>query len=395
MANPNEQPTRVLLSAATQAAATDVRGVLERAGYAITWHDLNGDSTLEPGPYQLIVVDGSRQQQRALQLCRRLRGHLAEGFVPILFVTEDHSPGVRLASLQNGADTYLLRPFAASELLAQIQAFLRIKEVHDRLAEKTAEVNRVNKRLQAAYQQIDGELALARRLQLSFLPQALPELPRLRFGVHYQLRGQVGGDFYDVFRLDEQHVGFYVADAVGHGVPASLLTIFVKKGICTKEIFGKDYCLVLPGEVLRRLNRDLIEQQLSEQPFITMVYGLLNFQTLGLSFARAGHPYPLHLPRQGEPQLWQVEGSLIGVFDTTFPNRDHVLRPGDKVLLYSDGIDHASFNGLPPGVESLTACAARLRALPVQEFVRQLTRELFGKDGAQDDLTFLALEVTE
>ena len=83
MANPNEQPTRVLLSAATQAAANDVRSVLERAGYAIAWHDLGGDGALEPGPFQLIVVDGSRQQQRALQLCRRLRSHLADGFVPL------------------------------------------------------------------------------------------------------------------------------------------------------------------------------------------------------------------------------------------------------------------------------------------------------------------------
>ena len=91
---------------------------------------------------------------------------------------------------------------------------LRIKEMHDRLTEKTAEVLHVNKRLQQAYQQIDDELELARRLQLSFLPQSLPEVPRARFAVKYQLCGRVGGDFYDAFRLDEHHAGFYVADAL-------------------------------------------------------------------------------------------------------------------------------------------------------------------------------------
>src|SRR6202030_3840730 len=132
------------------------------------------------------------------------------------------------------------------------------------------EVNRINKRLQAAYQQIDMELELARRIQESFLPQTLPDLPEVRFAVHYEPCGRVGGDFYDVFRLDEKHLGFYIADAMGHGVPASLLTIFVKKGVRAKEISGQQYRLVPPGEVLQRLNRDLIQQELSDNPFITM-----------------------------------------------------------------------------------------------------------------------------
>src|SRR5207237_29730 len=81
-----------------------------------------------------------------------------------------------------------------------------------------------NKRLQTAYQQIDLELELARHIQESFLPRTLPELPQVRFAVKYRPCERVGGDFYDVFRLDEKHLGFYVADAMGHGVPASLPT---------------------------------------------------------------------------------------------------------------------------------------------------------------------------
>src|SRR2546421_8139 len=116
------------------------------------------------------------------------------------------------------------------------------------------------------------------RLQWPSLPKALPGWAGARFAVHYSRCGRVGGDFYDVFRLDESHVGLYVADAMGHGVPASLLTIFVKKGVRAKEVFGKQYRLVPPDEVLSRLNRELIDQQLSESPFITMIYGLFNHQ---------------------------------------------------------------------------------------------------------------------
>ncbi len=346
------------------------------------------------GRYHLVVVDGGRAPAEALELCRRCRARLEDGFTPLLYITDDHAPAARLACYEAGADAYLLRPFAAEELLAQARALLRIKDVHDRLNEKTTEIHRINKRLQQAYKQIDQELELAQRIQSSFLPQTLPEAPGSRFAVHYQLCGRVGGDFYDVFRLDENHVGFYVADAMGHGVPASLLTIFVKKGVRPKEVFGKQYRLVPPGEVLGRLNKELVDQQLSDTPFITMAYGLLNHREGVLRFARAGHPYPLLVPREGPLQLWQQEGLLLGVVDASFPTQTHRLRPGDKVLLYSDGVDTAVFEGqeLAP---SLTACAERHRDLPAQEFLHRLSRDLFSGAAQQDDLTLLALEMCE
>jgi sigma-B regulation protein RsbU (phosphoserine phosphatase) len=385
---------RILLCADLPPAADDVCRLLAQAGYAVDRHPPAGDPP-DYSPYQLIVFEGTGAGLDAFPSCRQLRARLGDDFVPILFVTGDHSPAARLASLEAGADAYLLRPFAPGELLVQTQGFLRLKERHDRLSEKTAEVHRINQRLQRTYQQIDQELEMARRIQRSFLPQTMPEMPRLRFAGHYRPCGRVGGDFYDIFRLDEHHVGFYVADAMGHGVPAGLLTIFVKKGVRAKEIFGKQYRLVPPGEVLQRLNRDLIDQALSETPFITMVYVLLNDQDGSLSFARSGHPYPLYLPCDGEPELWQVEGSLLGVFETEFPVQTRRLRPGDKVLLYTDGVDSATYEGYPLGTRSLTACAARHRDLPIQQLVDQLAKDLFKGSNQGDDLTLLGVEMCE
>jgi sigma-B regulation protein RsbU (phosphoserine phosphatase) len=178
-------------------------------------------------------------------------------------------------------------------------------------------------------------------------------------------------------------------------VPASLLTIFVKKGVRAKEVFGRQYRLVPPGEVLQRLNKDMIDQQLSESPFITMVYGLYNHRAGTLSVARAGHPYPLHVPRDGEPHFWRQEGLLLGVVDAAFPCQTYALAPGDKVLFYTDGVDTARFEDEPAGAESLLACAVRHRGLPVQEFVGRLARDLFGGAAQPDDLTLLALERLE
>jgi sigma-B regulation protein RsbU (phosphoserine phosphatase) len=385
---------RILLCAEAPAVVEDVRELLAQAGHGITWQSLDAEVPDLAG-VDLVVLHRCQYGERGLRFCRRVRARVFDHFVPILFVTDDHSPTARQAALECGADAYLLRPFTPAELLAQVQAFLRLRGLNDRLSEKSAEVHRVNQRLQQAYRQLDQEMELARRIQRSFLPRKLPHVPPVRFAVSYRPCGRVGGDFYDVFRLDEHHVGFYVADAMGHGLPASLLTIFVKKGVRAKEIYGREYRLLPPDEVLRALNRDLIDQALAELPFITMVYALFDCRDRTLAFSRAGHPYPLYVPRQGEPRLWQVEGSLLGIFDTPFPVQKHSLRPGDKVLLYTDGLEPPSAEVSGTGTDLLFAAAARHRELPVEAFVERLSTDLL-RDGSQpDDFTLLGLEVRE
>jgi sigma-B regulation protein RsbU (phosphoserine phosphatase) len=379
---------RILFCAAQPSALAEMRHLLAGTGCELIAHLLGSAEPREANGYQLIVVEGGATPAAALDLCRRLRERHDHFFIPLLYLADE-----RLAGFESGADACLQRPFTPGELLAQVKALLRIKEAHDRQAGKTAEMHRINKRLQQLHQQIDYELQLAQRIQASFLPRTLPNVPRTRFAVHYLPRERVGGDFYDVFRLDEHHAGLYVADAMGHGVPASLLTVFVKKSVRAKEVIGRDYRLTPPEEVLQSLNKDLLDQHLSEHPFITMAYVLYNHRDGVLRLARAGHPYPLYVPRQGEPVLWQQEGLLLGITNTSFPARDYPLNPGDKVLLYSDGLDTGRFEDCPPGAESLLACAARHRRLPIQEFVDRLARDLFAAGEQPDDVTLLGMEV--
>ena len=362
-----------------------VRAVLEQAGFSVGQVASLPASAGHAGslPQSIVVMDAEDTRT-----CVALRG--TDASVPILIIGPRSD---RITALEAGADAFLARPFEPAELVAQVQALLRVKERHDQLATKAAEAGRVTKRLQAAYQQIDQELALARRLQESFLPQHLPQLPGVRFAVNYKPCGQVGGDFYDVFRLDERHVGFYVADAMGHGVPASLLTIFVKRGVRAKEINGQSYRLVPPEEVLQKINRDLIDQAVADLPFITMVYGLLNVQSGELRYARAGHPHPLYIPAEGPPRLWQTTGSLLGVFDTQFKVQTEQLRPGDKLVLYTDGMDAAAFGERPVGTASLLAAAEQFRKESICELVDRLATDLFTQTQQGDDLTVLGVEM--
>jgi sigma-B regulation protein RsbU (phosphoserine phosphatase) len=386
-------PSRILLCAAESATGDEVRELLQQAGHAVEAQALENAERATLGVPDLIVLDGSGREPEALHIGRQLRARLADAFVPVIFVAGAPDPGVRLAALESGADAVLPRPLRSDELLAQVQALLRLKRLHDRSAERGTEFQLVNQQLERAYRQLNQELELARRIQQSLLPQALPEMPPARFAVHYRPVGRVGGDFYDVFQLDENHVGFYVADVVGHGVPASLLTIFLKKAIRPKEIFGKQYRLVPPNEVLRHLNREMIDQALAENPFITIAYGLYDRRDSSLTFARAGHPYPLYLDRSGAARSLIIPGTLLGLFDAEFPVYAQQLRRGDKVLFYTDGLDLPEGEAEHRGAERLRAEAERYQDRPIGELVDCVARALFDGTPHPDDFTLLGLEI--
>src|SRR5262249_38891060 len=163
----------------------------------------------------------------------------------------------------------------------------------------------------------------------------------------------------------------YVADAMGHGVPASLLTIFLKKSVQLKEVANSHYRLLPPEEVLARLNRDLMAQGLAELPFITMVYGLLDCRDGTLRFARAAHPYPLYWPPEGPPEQWQTSGTLLGIFEAEYPPEQRVLHAGDKLLIYTDGLPKEEIG--PPA--PLMQAVAEHRDLPIGAFVERVTSD--------------------
>lgn len=385
--------SRILLCADRAAAVEDMRVLLEQAGHTAGWRSLDAADPRELTASDLIVLDSGERESDTLELCQRLRTCLIDRFIPILLLASEGNPDIRLAALECGADVCLVQPLLPQELLAQVNALMRFKKRQDRSAEKTAELGRVHQQLQQCYRQQDQDLDLAHRIQLSLLPRTLPDLPAGRFAVHYRPCGRVGGDFYDVFRLDEDHVGFYLADVVGHGLPAGLWTIFLKQALRFKEISGSDYRLLAPHEVLEHLNRALIDQAVAENPFITMVYALFDRRSRSLSFARAGHPYPIHVSRAGETRFCQVHGTLLGVFETSFVTQTLPLRLGDKLLLHSDGLDSLASDGRPSTTERVRALAERHAQLPVREFVDHLAHDLLEQTGLPDDFTLLALEV--
>jgi serine phosphatase RsbU (regulator of sigma subunit) len=203
--------------------------------------------------------------------------------------------------------------------------------------------NKLAEQLQMAgalVESLSEQLRLAGLVQQDFLPAEFPDTDRIRWAAAFYPAEWVSGDIYNIVRIDYKHIGFYVADVVGHGLPAALLTIFLKQTLAMRETTDHSYRILSPSEVMRNLNVRMASQKLSGYQFATCCYCLLDIESLQLTYARAGHPYPLLIRPEGQPEQLETRGSLLGVFEETeYVERSIQLQPGDKLLVYSDGAE--------------------------------------------------------
>lgn len=241
------------------------------------------------------------------------------------------------------------------------------------------------------------QFRLAGQVQRDFLPNSLPQTENLQWAATFMPAEWVSGDIYNVTQLDDSHIGFYIVDAVGHGMPAALLTIFVKQAMQLTETRDGEQHLLEPAEVMKRLNVRMSREKLSGYQFATCCYGIIDTQTFQLTFSRAGHPYPLLMRGDAAPQQLEVRGALLGVFEEAQFSQETVqLEPGDKLFLFSDGAEpfigtvdeqsHFTFNDSFCEITqaSIVEMLDRFAALSKSQEI---------DPGSVDDITLLGLEV--
>jgi serine phosphatase RsbU (regulator of sigma subunit) len=289
-----------------------------------------------------------------------------------------------------------------SLLAAKVEALLHRQPEVQHLHEEVSIAHRFHGGLKGEIARIHDELQLAAMVQREFLPRDLPALCGVDFAAFWRPAHYVSGDIYDIVRLDDDHIGMFLADAVGHGVPAALMTMVICRSLTTKIITGSSYRLIEPAEVLRRLNDDMIRRQGRTTRFATAVYALVNCRSRRMRLAGAGHPPPLLFGADGSCRELATSGGLLGVFaDEKYEQIEIDLAAGDRMLLYSDGFEQA-FPEPGAGEYERRIPTARYREVfatlgsedAPAEMIQQLGRLLDDQTGSlhqADDLTMLCM----
>src|SRR5215211_6571403 len=265
------------------------------------------------------------------------------------------------------------------------------RDLEKRVAERTEQLKSAMAKQQQEAQErerIEQELRVARMIQHTLLPKSLPELEGHEIAAYYQPAREVGGDFYDFLRLPDGRLGLFVGDVSGKGVPAAIVMAI------TRTLLRSAYHLGSPGEILEQVNDNLLPD-IPPNMFVTCLAALLDSSTGRLQYANAGHDLPYVRHAAGVSKL-QATGVPLGLMPgMTYEQKEITLKPGESILLYSDGLVEAhsprremfGFPRMQGHVREHSEGATLIDSLLAE--LEQFT----GKDWEQeDDITLLTLQ---
>ncbi|MDR9416771.1 MAG: SpoIIE family protein phosphatase [Gracilimonas sp.] len=233
-------------------------------------------------------------------------------------------------AMNRGAFDFVTKPIDFGDLTTTIEKSLKeIQLIYDGIERK--------KTLEA----VQSDLETASRIQQKMLPQEFPPFPdRKDFSIYAEMHTakQVGGDLYDFFLLDEDRLGFVIGDVSGKGVPASLYMAVSRTML--KAIASQ---IDDPGTCLQTVNEMLIPES-DLTTFVTVFYGVLNTKTGQVRYCNGGHNLPYVIRENGEiEEVDNTDGLLLGkIEDITFETKELILKPGEKILLFTDGVTEAT-----------------------------------------------------
>ncbi len=352
--------------------------------------------------FSMIISDWMMPEMDGLELLRRIRSIERPGYVYTILLTARSEKEDILAGMESGADDFISKPFDKDELLARLKVGLRITDLERDLAQRNQELEKINDRMRR-------DLQAAAKIQQSLLPTQLPTCEKVNFAWKYVPCDELAGDTLNLFHLDEDHIGLYLLDVSGHGVPAALLSVNLSRilnpnpeqsNLLKEQVIGTPgYHLVRPEEVADRLNQRFPLDNSTEQYF-TIQYGQLNIKSGSLTFISAGHPPMIHLQADGGCQTIQVRsmpiGFMVGV-GKVYTEQHLDLKDGDRLYFYSDGIIEAMNPEREQfGIERLLEKLNTSRTLTLHDSLDQLTDELehwTAGQGYGDDVSLLALEI--
>ena len=437
---------------------------LEEAGHTVRWGE-NGALALalakERRP-DIIVSDIEMPEMTGYEFCKAAKSDPALKTVPFILLSTLSDPIDIIRGLDSGADNYVTKPYEPDYLLGRMNSLLasplesaddasatmlevtlagqmfRVKAgrqqvlnllvstfenavaknqelvvanqdlsvARDGLQKSNEELSELNAEISRINAHMVRDLKAAAKVQRSLLPADDVEIPGTTIAWRYVPCQGLAGDFLNVFPLDEEHVGLFVVDVSGHGVPSSLMAVTVGRFLTPKVSEqsllvrqGPDGRITVarPAEVATQLNR-LFQADDFSGLYFTLLYGVLHLPTGRFDYCSGGHPALVRLPAGGgEVELHATESFPIAfVPDVEYEQKTLQLAAGDRLFLYSDGVPEAMDKDRNPyGDDAMAACIAQFRGAPVEAGVKGLLEAVetwCQPNGPLDDVSILGIE---
>ncbi|MBJ3761564.1 SpoIIE family protein phosphatase [Maribius pontilimi] len=294
----------------------------------------------------IVLSDWIMSGQTGLDLCRAIRAKERDNYVYFIVLTSKSEKGELAKALREGADDFLSKPVSAEELRGRLSAGERLLAIERQLVAKNRMVTDTLQVMRSLNESLNRDLIEARKLQMSLVPRRTTEFPGGSVSYMLQSSGHVGGDLVGEFRFAEDRMGVFSLDVSGHGIASALITARLSASL-SGNIPGQNVALqqdgdrltmLRPSEICERLNTMFI-QEIDTEHYFTIVIGEIDLKTRKMIFCQAGHPHPAVIDTDGRTRFVGGGGMPVGLIENaTYEDFELDLAPGERLLLYSDGL---------------------------------------------------------
>ena len=324
----------------------------------------------------LILLDIMMPDIDGYEVCRQLKTNPATSGIPVIFLSALGDTEDKVKGLQLGAVDYVTKPFQADEVIARVDTHLTI--------------HRLKRQVESQKDQLEHELEVVSEVQRKLLPKQLPVIEGFKLGVHYETSRYAGGDYYDIIELPDNCWGFLIADAEGHSAPAAVLMAMTCALFRSYPGSAAD-----PAAVIHYLNEHLCK--VAEPSFMTALYAFYDANAHTMRMARAGHPLPMVFRNSDQKAIdFPCPGVYpLGIepYEIEIPVTDVKLEPGDRFLIYTDGLtERFDVEGQTYGEERLLKLLATDSAHDPQGVITAImadVEQFAGQLPADDDQALL------
>ena len=391
----NPVQTTVLVIDDSEAIRRLLQAYLRMEGYQVieASNGRMGLTTAAERKPDIILLDISMPIMDGYSVCARLQQDKELRSIPIIMLSTLSDTESKMRAFELGAVDYITKPVSKGELIARMQTHLTISKL-------TTSLQQANKELLANQKQLLENLHSASDLQKSLLPKYIPDCKKFHFASFFKPSQEVGGDIYNIQRLDSEHIALYVIDVSGHGFSAAMMTAIANQAlsnsgtIVTSVSANGERSVTPPRIVIQALDQEFPLSRFNL--YMTVIYLLLNTAEETYQYCCAGHPPAIHVLSDGTIKSLDTGGPPAGMGDGVWEEGEGILESGDRIFFYTDGLsEYCNEKGEFYSSERLVQSMKDVTYLPLQAAVQNIIGEVkkFGNQArGDDDMTFLALE---